>query len=205
MPGSTVEYYKFEYQYSRYFPLSSALILLAGANIGYGDSYGKVEYRDLCVNMTVPCTTASDDFLRTVNDSGLPFFENFYAGGISSSGRVRGFVDNSLGPRDFYTTQPLGGAFKTVGTLELVFPTLFDSPAARVSAFLDFGNVFTDYSDFDAGELRASAGVSLLWRSPMGPLAISYALPVKTKDADPSTNFPGDDIERLQFTFGGQF
>jgi len=207
MPGSTAEYYKLEYQYSRYFPLSNAIILLAGINLGYGDSYGNVDYRDLCVNMTVPCTTASDDFLRTVNDDGLPFFERFYAGGISSGGRVRGFVDNSLGPREFngFTTQPVGGALKTVGTVELVFPTLFDSPAARVSAFLDFGNVYRDYNDFDAGELRAAAGVSLLWRSPMGPLAISYALPIRSKDADPANFFPGDDTERLQFTFGGQF
>jgi hypothetical protein len=121
--------------------------------------------------MTVPCTTASDDFLRTVNSDGLPFFERFYAGGISSSGRVRGFVDNSLGPREFngYSSQPIGGALKTVGTVELVFPKLFDSPAARISAFLDWGNVFEDINSFEASELRASAGVALLWRSPMGP------------------------------------
>ena len=207
MPGSTAEYWKAEYQYSRYFPLGQSLILMGGVNLGYGDSYGSVTYRDLCVNMTVMCTTASDDFLVTVNDAGLPFFERFYAGGISSSGRVRGFADNSLGPREFngFSSQPIGGAFKTVGTVELVFPTLFDSPAARVSAFLDFGNVFLDYDAFDAGEIRASAGVSLLWRSPMGPLAISYAYPIKTQDANPAEFFPGDDIERLQFTFGGQF
>jgi outer membrane protein insertion porin family len=204
MPGSTVEYWKAEYLYSRFFPLTNALILQAGVNLGYGDSYGPVTYRDLCVNMTVPCTAASDDFLRTVNDAGLPFFERFYAGGISSSGRVRGFVDNSLGPQDFYG-QPIGGALRTVGTVELVFPTLFDSPAARVSAFVDFGNVYADFNSFDAGELRAAAGVSLLWRSPMGPLAISYALPIKSQDADPAIGFRGDQIERLQFTFGGQF
>ena len=96
--------------------------------------------------MTVPCTTANDDFLRTVNNDGLPFFERFYAGGISSSGRVRGFTDNSLGPREFngFQSQPIGGALKTVGTVELVFPKLFDSPAARISAFLDWGNVYAD-------------------------------------------------------------
>jgi outer membrane protein insertion porin family len=207
MPGSTVEYWKAEYTYSRYFPLNPSLILLTAVNVGYGDNYGDVTYRDLCVNMTVPCTTASDDFLRTVNSDGLPFFERFYAGGISSSGRVRGFVDNSLGPREFtgFSSQPIGGALKTVGTVELVFPKLFDSPAARVSAFFDFGNVYEDFDAFDAGELRASAGVALLWRSPMGPLSISYALPLRTKDADPATFFPGDDTERLQFTFGGSF
>jgi len=208
MPGSTAEYWKAEYQYSRLFPLAQWMILSTSFDIGYGDSYGNVTYRDLCTNMNgAPCTTASADYLRTVNDSGLPFFERFYAGGIMSSGRVRGFTDNSLGPREFngFTSQPIGGAFKTVGTVEAVFPKLFDSPAARISAFVDFGNVFADYNAFDAGELRASAGVALLWRSPMGPLSISYAIPIRTKDADFSTGFPGDEIERLQFSFGGSF
>lgn len=207
MPGSTVEYWKAEYTYSRYFPLNPSLILLTAVNIGYGDSYGDITYRDLCTDMTVTCTPENDDFLRTVNSDGLPFFERFYAGGISSSGRVRGFVDNSLGPHEFngFSSQPIGGALKTVGTVELVFPKLFDSPAARVSAFFDFGNVYADWDTFDAAELRASAGVALLWRSPMGPLSISYALPLRTMDADPLTRFPGDDTERLQFTFGGSF
>ena len=37
----------------------------------------------------------------------------------------------------------------------------------------------------------------MMWRSPMGPISISYALPIKKKD--------GDEIERLQFTFRGAF
>ena len=131
--------------------------------------------------------------------TGLPFFENFYAGGIASSGKVRGFMDNTLGPSYSSITgykQPLGGSVLLAGSVEAIFPKLFDSPAARVSAFLDFGNVYNGADNFDAGELRASVGVALLWRSPMGPLSISYALPVRKKD--------GDQIERLQFTFGGQ-
>ena len=43
------------------------------ANIGYGGGYG--------------------------NTDGLPFFQNFFAGGLSSNGQVRGFDENSLGPR----------------------------------------------------------------------------------------------------------
>jgi outer membrane protein insertion porin family len=145
----------------------------------------------------VPAT--SPDFDRTVTATSLPFFENFYAGGISSSGKVRGFVDNTLGP--FYQTasgfrQPLGGSFLVAGSVEAIFPKLFDSPAARVSAFLDFGNVYNGFDNFDAGELRVSTGIALLWRSPMGPLSISYAFPLRKKDYD--------QIERLQFTFGGQ-
>ena len=130
--------------------------------------------------------------------TGLPFFENFYAGGVRS---VRGFRDNTLGPRSEsiagYIGQPLGGALKTTGSLEMYFPKLFDSKAARISAFVDFGNVFAGTSDFDASELRGSAGVALLWRAPVGPISISYAYPLRKQD--------GDEIERLQFTFGGAF
>ena len=91
----------------------------------------------------------------------------------------------------------MGGALKTVGSIEMFFPRLFDSNAARISAFLDFGNVYKDIDAFDASELRASTGVALLWRSPMGPISISYAFPLRDQ--------PGDQLERLQFSFGGQF
>lgn len=187
LPNSTVSYYILDYQLSKFFPLSDKLVLNTVANIGYGNSYGKTYTR-----------TLSDG--RVVTAKGMPFYENFYAGGVSQAGRVRGFVDNTLGPTDFSSfgyNQPIGGSIKTIGSLELFFPKLIDSPAARVSAFLDFGNVFADRSSIKASELRASAGLAMMWRSPMGPISISYAIPVR--------KFPGDRIERLQFSFAGQF
>ena len=221
LPGSTVEYFKISYDFAKYWPLSQALVLRTGMNLGYGDSYGKDFTRNLCYTAPTfvdgpdadtipdtvvpgpppsdPCLPTSPDYDKTVTASGLPFFENFYAGGISSSGKVRGFVDNTLGP--FYQTasgfrQPLGGSFLVAGSVEAIFPKLFDSPAARVSAFLDFGNVYNGFDNFDAGELRVSTGIALLWRSPMGPLSISYAFPLRKQDTD--------QVERLQFSFGGQ-
>jgi len=220
LPGSTVEYYKLSYDFGKYWPLNQALVLRTGVNLGYGDSYGKNFTRNLCYTAPTltdsngdgildtsvpgpapsePCLPTSSDYDKTVTASGLPFFENFYAGGIAAQGKVRGFTDNTLGPS--YTSgygyqQPLGGSFLLAGSVEAIFPKLFDSPAARISAFLDFGNVYDGWDNFSAGELRASTGIALLWRSPMGPLSISYALPLRKKD--------GDQIERLQFTFGGQ-
>ena len=220
LPGSTVEYYKLSYDFAKYWPLSQALVLKTGVNLGYGDSYGKDSTRNLCYTAGTwvdtndddildtfvpgpdpsdPCLPTSPDFDKTVTATGLPFFENFYAGGIASQGKVRGFVDNTLGPAYTSTSgyrQPLGGSFLLAGSVEAIFPKLFDSPAARVSAFLDFGNVYNGADNFDAGELRASVGVALLWRSPMGPLSISYAFPLRKQDTD--------QVERLQFSFGGQ-
>lgn len=215
LPGSTIEYYKLNYEFSKYWSLSPSFVLNTRAEIGYGDSYGDDIYRYICrVNgsnpqipgqpntPTAPLTdgTCADGgtLEKTLIASGLPFFENFYAGGTRS---VRGFRDNTLGPRSEATSgyrgQPLGGSLKTTGSVELIFPKLFDSNAARVSAFFDFGNVFDGVDNFDAGELRASTGIALLWRAPVGPISISYAFPLKKED--------GDELERLQFTFGGAF
>ncbi|AER56794.1 outer membrane antigen [Pseudoxanthomonas spadix BD-a59] len=202
LPGSTVEYYKLNYEFSKYWMLSPAFVLRTGGEVGYGDSYGDDVTRTVCYDPTtglaVSCDT-SGAASRTLTASGLPFYENFYAGGVRS---VRGFEDNTLGPRSeptpYYSDgQPLGGSLKTIGQLELIFPKLFDSNAARVSAFIDVGNVYDGYDNFKANELRASTGVSLLWRAPVGPISISYAFPLKSEDQDK--------VERLQFTFGGSF
>ncbi|MFN7136624.1 MAG: outer membrane protein assembly factor BamA, partial [Thermomonas sp.] len=182
LPGSTVEYYKLSYDIAKYWPLSQALVVKTGLNLGYGNSYGKNYVRNICFTPPTlvdtnndgigdtyvpgpapssPCLPTSGDFVKTVTASGLPFFENFYAGGIASSGRVRGFMDNTLGPSWTSTygyKQPLGGSFLLAGSVETIFPKLFDSPSARVSAFLDFGNVYDGYKNFSTSELRASVG-----------------------------------------------
>ena len=216
LPGSTVQFYKLNYEFSKYWPISRALVLNTRIDLGYGDSYGSDAVRVFCqtnpgqppVPPTAPsgmdmaaaqadCAPGST-YNKTLVATGLPFFENFYAGGARS---VRGFRDNTLGPREAASgstyLQPLGGAVKTVGSLEMFFPTLFDSPAARISAFVDFGNVFKNVDSVEASEMRVSTGVALMWRAPVGPISISYAFPLRKGD--------DDELERLQFTFGGAF
>ena len=50
---------------------------------------------------------------------------------------------------------------------------------------------------FSGDEFRSSAGISVLWVSPLGPLKVSVAQPINDK--------PGDKIQRFQFTFGASF
>ena len=230
LPGSTVEYYKLNYEFSKYWHLHRTLVLNTRFEIGYGDSYGDDATRTFCRSSGSaplpppgaaapgePMVPAADGpcapgavYDKTLVASGLPFFENFYAGGARS---VRGFRDNTLGPRESALNspylQPIGGSLKTVGSVEMFFPQLIKSPAARVSAFVDVGNVFRNTDEFDSGELRASAGIALMWRAPVGPISISYAYPLRSEDAvyDASGRLlqHGDELERLQFTFGGAF
>lgn len=192
MPGSDLEYYKLQYQFEYYRPLNSWLVAKLTADIGYGDSYGKThefqcsDYDSFDVALP-----------GTQRNCGLPFFQHYYAGGPNS---VRGFEQNSLGPTSNQSgfIQPLGGGLKTVGSVELLFPKLFSkSRGTRLSAFLDVGNVYATPGDFDAGKLRATTGIALQWQAPVGPISISYSLPLRSEE--------GDKIERLQFSFGQSF
>lgn len=195
LPGSDLEYYKLQYQFEHYRPLNSWLVLKLSTDIGYGDAYGDTK--------TAVCSDYDNFGIivpGTSRNCGLPFFQHFYAGGPNS---VRGYEQNSLGPALIQgasnsQSQPLGGALKTIGSVEFLFPKLFSkSRGTRLSAFLDFGNIYKTPSDFDAGELRGSVGVALQWQAPVGPISISYSLPINDQE--------GDRVERLQFSFGQQF
>ncbi|MCB1606424.1 MAG: BamA/TamA family outer membrane protein, partial [Xanthomonadales bacterium] len=127
-----------------------------------------------------------------------PFFENFYNGGVRS---VRGFRDNTLGPRLEAGGRelPVGGAFNTNASFELIFPSPFgqEVDTLRLAAFLDAGQVYKDFDAFDAGELRYSTGLSVQWQAPVGPIVINLAYPINDKE--------GDETESLQFSFGNTF
>jgi outer membrane protein insertion porin family len=192
LPGSDLEYYRINYSFEHYMPITRWLGLKIAADAGFGDSYGTTRDQSC---------TVFDDFGQVVpgvtESCGLPFFKNYYAGGPQS---VRGFETNTIGPYYAFSLdfrQPLGGAFKTAGTFEFFFPTLFDNRGTRLSAFVDYGNVYPSPGDWEAKTLRISSGLALQWQSPMGPISISYAVPIQRERTD--------EIERLQFTFGGQF
>ncbi len=169
IPGSDLEYYLLTYSGQEIFKLADSYSLSFSVGLGYGDGFA---------------------------DTGeLPFFENLFAGGIRS---VRGFEDNSLGPRDS-NNDPFGGSFRTTASAELFFPMPLaaDNQAVRMSAFLDAGQVFADVSDFDGSDLRVSTGLALTWMSPVGPLSFSYGVPVVKED--------GDELQEFQFLLGASF
>lgn len=127
-----------------------------------------------------------------IGDKPLPFYKNYFAGGVNS---VRGYEPNSLGARDT-NDDPLGGRRRAVvnGEFLFPFPGLANDRSVRMSAFVDSGMVG---EKFETGAFRYSAGLSVLWISPLGPLKISAAQPLNEK--------VGDRIQRFQFTFGAAF
>lgn len=211
LPGATVEYYKLSATTRDYFELPKGFVGMLSGTIGYGKTYGNSS------DLSVPFA----DSTGQIRNLTFPFFENFYGGGVRD---VRGFEDNTLGPRvcsgtitngkadpsaisvkghcpsgSFYNPQPIGGAFKILGTAELALPFFKDNDKARLSVFTDVGNVFTSYQDFKVDDLRVSAGLSLQWRAPIGPIVINLAFPIRDKPDDKLF------IEHLQFAFGTTF
>ncbi len=160
VPPSDLDFYKLTFTHHTYVPITKTITFNIGGDIGYGDGYG--------------------------NTSELPFFENFYAGGISS---VRGYKANTLGPRYKTDNDPSGGDFKTVGNAELSFPPPFleNSNNVRLFTFFDAGNVFNLNSsqglEDDNILLHFSTGAGFQWFTPIGPFTISYGVPLNKGNA----------------------
>lgn len=166
-PGSTKSYYKLGARNRSYFQLNEKLLFSVRGDVSYGDG------------------------LENASD-GLPFYRKYYAGGLTT---VRGFESNTLGPR-WSNGDVKGGNLRVTGGAEIILPWHLgqEEETVRTGAFVDFGNVYDKTGDFDASEFRYSAGAFLLWRSPIGPLNMSYAVPLNEK--------AGDQLEKFQFTIG---
>lgn len=195
LPGSDLSFYKIDYSGQTFLPVSASTSLRLHTKLGYGNSYGSTD--------------------------GLPFYENYTAGG---EGSVRGFESGTLGPRntpatgtyssagqEYYSdrdTEALGGNIMITGGVEYLFPMPFikDNKSLRTSLFWDVGSVYsskcylsttTGCDGIDLSQMASSVGVGVTWYSPMGPLSVNLALPVrKPEDAE---------TQVFQFSLGQTF
>lgn len=197
LPISKLQYYSLTHNQKWFFPLSEDFTLMLGGSVGYAAGYGKTKK--------------------------LPFFENFYGGGLGS---VRGYESGSLGPKVYDyngSVVSYGGNKMFNATAELLFPFpgIKDTRSVRLSLFADAGSIWDDkvyddnssdmrnnkvqnvyglgtqYKSTFSNELRYSAGAAFTWLSPIGPMKLSYALPLKKKETD--------QVQRFQFQLGTTF
>ncbi|QXW17328.1 outer membrane protein assembly factor BamA [Comamonas aquatica] len=189
-PAGDMKYVKANYQFQQYLPITKAVTFAVNAELGWGKGLGGKPY---------------------------PIFKNFYAGGLGS---VRGFEQGSLGPRanqyigaDGVTPIPyssdsysyLGGSGKAVMNFELIapFPGAGNDKTLRWFTFVDVGTIYADSDQISNSSatksdgVRASAGIGLSWISPLGPLRLAWAQPIRKQ--------PGDKLQKLQFQIGTSF
>ena len=157
----------------------------------------------------------------------LPFYENFYAGGYgsvrgyeaSTLGPKSQTYYDAINDDVRYKDEDIGGnALVSFGS-ELILPMPFKGDWAdqvRPVLFAEGGQVFdtTDKEDrtfinpndgTDTGvplltqdnSMRFSAGAGITWYSPIGPISLSYAVPIGDKE--------GDETEKVQFQIGNTF
>ena len=180
VPGSDLSFYKIDYTGQTFLPVSASTSLRFHTKLGYGNGYGSTD--------------------------GLPFYENYTAGG---EGTVRGFESGTLGPRNtpatgtyssagqaYYSdrdTEALGGNIMITGGVEYLFPMPFikDNKSLRTSLFWDVGSVYSDKcylstttgcGGVDLSQMASSVGVGVTWYSPLGPLSVNLALPIRKPD-----------------------
>lgn len=173
--GGDVNYIKSEADVSAYWGITPSWVVTATASTGYISGWG-------------------GDPIR-IND-------RFFKGGNS----FRGFETAGIGPRDLTpgtNNDALGGNFYAIGTLELTVPNgLPEEYGIRTSMFLDVGTlgVLDDRYTTSAGglqnanivdelALRGSTGVSIHWRSPMGPIRFDLSKVIGKEDYDKTETF----------------
>lgn len=179
--GTPLDFYKLTYQIHNYESIYNFTTFL-GATVGYGGAYGGTK--------------------------GLPFFTNYYAGGLGSIGQVRGYQTNTLGPKDS-TGLPIGGNALMAGTAALILPEPFSTDTFRTSIFMDAGNVYSTWNVYNTypssavgvnvNALRYSAGIDVQWRLPVLNAILEVAV---AKALNPR---PGDLTEPFSFNIGGNF
>ena len=173
LPLLDMQYYQFNGKIIDYRPLTKEFVWGNKLNLGYAHSYG---------------------------DDPYPFFQNYYVGGQNS---VRGYKAASIGKqyydsslKEFIST---GGTTKIVASTSILFPLpggMFKDQV-RLETFIDGGGVWEEDANIAMDEMRFSAGLSVLWVSPFGPINVSFA---KALNSDAQ-----DETEVFQFGMGTNF
>jgi outer membrane protein insertion porin family len=131
--------------------------------------------------------------------------DRFFVGGDN----LRGFEPAGIGPRDIVSGDALGGNKYYVGSVALTVPLGLPKELGITGrVFTDFGTLFSnDQKNLvltpaqlaanggiapqiaDSAAVRASAGVGVSWKSPVGPVRLDVALPIHKESFDKTQVF----------------
>jgi outer membrane protein insertion porin family len=172
--GGDVNYLRTEANGGWYYGFNKDFVFSATGSTGYIDGWGGDNVR--------------------IND-------RFYRGGNN----FRGFETAGIGPRDTRAgrSDALGGKFYAIGTAELTVPTFLpEQYGIKAAVFTDVGTLgLLDDADRqsslgvidpdirDEMALRAAAGLSVFWRSPMGPIRFDFSQVLAKEDYDKTETF----------------
>ncbi len=164
-------------------------------------------YRNVFRNDIVLSLTGESGYLFSWGGDTARINDRFFRGGNS----FRGFETAGIGPRVVQRREPdedgdaflsgdaLGGNFYAIGAVELAFPLgLPEQYGIRGSLFTEFGTIGllpsedqidddgTENAIFTVDDLapRASAGLSVFWDSPFGPVRFDFAHAFVKEDYD---------------------
>ena len=220
---SDVQFFKIKYDSKFYFPLTRdhSFSLLARFEAGYGNGYGSVNGNDHILPFWENFRAGGADTLRgfennTVGPRAIYRQPNQSPGVPGGPPEVAPPNEDSIS----VSSRSVGGNAMAIAGIELIVPTPFldegYSNSVRSSFFIDAGNVWdtefslSDYTDVidpsqsdeiadysDPMRIRTSAGLSVQWLSPMGPMVFSFAKRLRSED--------GDDTEFFSFNIGKTF
>ncbi|OGB30757.1 MAG: outer membrane protein assembly factor BamA [Burkholderiales bacterium RIFCSPLOWO2_12_FULL_61_40] len=170
--GGELRYARGTAQYQQFFPVSKKVTAAFNAELSLGASTASTSY---------------------------PVFKNFYSGGLGS---VRGFEQGSLttgAQRLQAIPTATGGSRKITFNAELLSPLPGggNDRTLRMYGFVDAGGIYGADEAIQLGDMRSSFGVGISWISPVGPLRLAFARPIK--------QFDSDKIQSMQFQIGTTF
>ncbi|QFU23672.1 outer membrane protein assembly factor BamA [Shewanella eurypsychrophilus] len=225
IPGSDLQYFKADFTTSFYQPLTRShnWVMLAKARVGYGNGYGQFNDNDQILPFWENYYSGGSSSLRGFKSNSVgPRSFYLYRGSEPCSPDPSG--DGCTLPGDPNKIQvndgrSIGGNAIATASIEMIVPTPFLDEAytnsVRTSFFFDAGNVWDTEFDYDSyrylpahefdkledyadpSRIRASAGMSVQWLSPMGPMVFSLAWPVK--------EYEDDETEIFSFNIGKTF
>jgi len=212
-PNSDLNYFKVNFDGKWYFPLSrdQRWTVLARFQAGYGNGYGEFDGNEHIYPFQENFRAGGADTLRGFESNTVGPKALFRTPQTIST--ASGTICCKSAEFDSISSyqSSIGGNAIVLAGLELIVPTPFldegFSNSVRSSFFIDAGNVwdtefniddYSDLSDFqfskiqdfaDPSSYRASAGMSVQWLSPMGPMIFSFAKPLKSEEFDDTKFF----------------